>query len=297
MNLRSRQKGLALAVILWFIAAMLLLVAGIMGLAKQETRLARLHLQNAQAEALGDGESLLAMAEIVRSFQGKTDIKPVYYFSNQYGEIDVRGRAHPVTGLVDLNTAPPALFRDLLIYVGELDPAKADILVERFKAWREGPTQEELLHFQEGVWSEARPGYFLTKEDILSIEGIDRPLYEKIREALYVGLTPISAVNINHAPGVVLQLIAKGDVGLRDEWQAQQQGEGIRSLPQGLEYGLQSVGNAAAYKIDVRVRFPDGQVYQRTRWVNFQPHLASSLPWLVERTEPVVSVQEFEFHE
>ena len=57
------QQGIALGVVVWFIAGMALIVSGIVSEAKVDTRMAQLHYFRAQAAAAGDGAINLALAE------------------------------------------------------------------------------------------------------------------------------------------------------------------------------------------------------------------------------------------
>ena len=58
-----RQRGVALPLVVWFIAGMSLLVAGMVSLARQDTKMAQLHLARAKAVAAGDGAVQLMLAE------------------------------------------------------------------------------------------------------------------------------------------------------------------------------------------------------------------------------------------
>ena len=57
------QKGVALAIVVWFIAGMSLLVAGIVSHARVDTQMAQLHVARAKAVAAGDGAIQLMLAE------------------------------------------------------------------------------------------------------------------------------------------------------------------------------------------------------------------------------------------
>ena len=59
----KRQRGVALGIVVWFIAGMTLLVSGIIADARIDTRMAQLHYFRAQAAAAGDGAINLALAE------------------------------------------------------------------------------------------------------------------------------------------------------------------------------------------------------------------------------------------
>ena len=56
------QRGVALGVVVWFIAGMALLVSGIIAEARIDTRMAQIHYFRAQAAAAGDGAINLALA-------------------------------------------------------------------------------------------------------------------------------------------------------------------------------------------------------------------------------------------
>ena len=57
-----RQRGVALALVVWFIAGMSLMVGGIVSFARVDTRMTQVHLARAKTIAAGDGAIMLAMA-------------------------------------------------------------------------------------------------------------------------------------------------------------------------------------------------------------------------------------------
>ena len=65
------QRGVALGIVVWFIAGMSLLVSGIIAEARVDTRLAQLHYAKAKAAAAGDGAIHLALAEQLARKQNK----------------------------------------------------------------------------------------------------------------------------------------------------------------------------------------------------------------------------------
>ena len=60
---KAKQQGVALAIVVWFIAGMSLLVASIVSQATVDTRLAQLHVAKAEAAAAGDGAIQLMLAQ------------------------------------------------------------------------------------------------------------------------------------------------------------------------------------------------------------------------------------------
>ena len=66
-TVRSRQQGVALAIVVWFIAGMSLLVAGIVAQARVDTQMAQVHVARAKAVAAGDGAIQLMMVDLMTS--------------------------------------------------------------------------------------------------------------------------------------------------------------------------------------------------------------------------------------
>ena len=60
---QHRQRGIALAIVVWFIAGMSILVAGIVAQASVDTRMAQVHVARAKTAAAGDGAIMLMMSE------------------------------------------------------------------------------------------------------------------------------------------------------------------------------------------------------------------------------------------
>jgi general secretion pathway protein K len=110
---RRSQSGVALAIVVWFIAAMSLLVAGIVAQAKVDTRMAQSHVARAHAVAAGDGAIQLMLAAIqsnqIKGYRGRG----VPQLDFEIGEQKVSVSLVPVGGLIDLNGASKELLVEL----------------------------------------------------------------------------------------------------------------------------------------------------------------------------------------
>ena len=93
--------------VVWFLAAMSLLVSGIVFQARVDTRMAQLHVARAQAVAAGDGAIQLMLADLVAGKVEQQEGSAAMSASYSLGERQVRVELVPASGLIDPTTAPP----------------------------------------------------------------------------------------------------------------------------------------------------------------------------------------------
>ncbi|KGE04742.1 General secretion pathway protein K [Pseudohaliea rubra DSM 19751] len=248
---------MALAVVVWFIAGMSLLVAGIVSRATVDARLAQAHLARAQAEAAGDGAINLLLADLLEGQFAASGDAPVG--SYRLGEWRVRVLAMPTAALVDLNAAPAQqlarLFRDYGKTAGDAAPALAASVVE----WRRTGGQQP-----------PRSVRFDVVEDLLQVEGMTRTRLDDIRH-----MVTASGGATGRAP--------------RLEWVAARSPEMIarEGLPETGSAGRRGAGGrgATSYRIDALVEL-GGRHWLRRRWVELGAGRGSALPWSSRRVEP-----------
>jgi hypothetical protein len=128
-------RGIALALVLWFVAAMSLLVAGIVSQAKIDIKLAQVHAAQSVAVAAGDGATLLFLADLIN--EEKSGGQFVLEQSNTYqvGLIKVILKALPSEALLNLRTASVDVLHKLLLKQG-IEASKANIVSENIGSWR-----------------------------------------------------------------------------------------------------------------------------------------------------------------
>lgn len=170
-RLAGTQRGVALAMVVWFIAAMSLLVVGIVSEARTDVRMAQTHVARAKAAAAGDGaiNLLLARHGQLREQQGAVpgvDVEPVLEAGFTVGELPVRVRMVPASRLLDLRSANPGQLAALFTGAGGL--ARGD-------AQRLANTVVQLRNVRGGQrWQ--------TVEEWLRVPGFDRALLDAIRD-------------------------------------------------------------------------------------------------------------------
>ena len=253
---RRRQAGVALAVVVWFIAGMSLLVAGIVSRATVDTRLAQAHLFRAQAEAAGDGAINLLLADLLEGqFAARGGVPTASY---RLGEFPVQVLAMPTMALLDVNAASGPQLARLFREYGNAADDSARALAASVIRWRRFGGQQP-----------PRPRRFEVVEDLLQVEGMTRIRLDDIRHMVTAdggagGPRRFDWIEARSPAVVVAQGLPGGD----------------RSRRQGA-----SIGGASSYRVDALVEAGD-RVWLRRRWIRLGAGQGSTLPWSTRRVEP-----------
>ncbi len=262
----TRQAGVALAIVVWFIAGMSLLVAGIVAQARVDARMAQLHVARAKAVAAGDGAIQLMMVDLLTA-QAEGGELPVGNY--RLGDIEVRVSMVPSAGLVDLNSAPAEVLAALFGLVGGLGEEDARLLAQSVVESRgAGPGQ-----------GGAR---FDAVEDLLRVPGASRALLDAVRDFIVAGGPGQGATDWALAPEALLQVLAKADPA-QAEIARPRRGGAAASYPRAAS--AQAAVTASAWRADAIVRYGD-TLWLRRRWVALGTNPATALPWYTTRTEP-----------
>jgi general secretion pathway protein K len=271
---RRGQRGVALAIVVWFIAGMSLLVAGIVSHARVDTRMAQLHVARAKAAAAGDGAIQLMMAQLstgqaASSAQGGSPEQ-----SFRLGSLVVRVNVVPTSALIDLNSASEALLAALFVVAAGLDQGEAQTVAGNVVKWR-----------LTNKGSNTRAA-FAAVEDLLRVEGVSRTLLDAIKDYIVAGPGAQRGINWSLAPDKVLAVIKKidpqkADAALRNRASLAQ----AASQP---EDAARATGSVTALsgplRLDAIVLYGD-KTWLRRRWVSMRGTTSSLLPWRILRTE------------
>ena len=190
-----RQRGAALVLVMWLIAAMGITVGGALALAREEIGLASSRLGEAKAFALGKGIARLAVLDRARAqtaVDENGDPDPAglaRIFRSRY-EIDgltVSATVYPASGFVSVAESDPEVWRLLLSGLGGLDEVAAAALAEQIV------TSELELTASAGSGPrnsfqffsshrQARSAVYV--EQLLGIAGMSRAVYDQIRPSI-----------------------------------------------------------------------------------------------------------------
>ena len=259
------QKGVALAIVVWFIAGMSLLVAGIVSHARVDTQMAQLHIARAKAVAAGDGAIQLMLGERLFNQDRATDKQGALSAVYQLGSAEVSVMLLPVSALLDLNKAPQAALGTLFVSLALVPEGEANTLAENVVKWRKVN------------------GKFRETEDLLRVGGMDRTIFESIRDFIAAKETRGTGANWEASLAAMSQLADQMNAGelnglaLRPEMLAGLDADGTTG---GNESSL-----SGTYRADALVTYGD-QTWLRRRWVSVGTAAGSALPWQILRTEP-----------
>ncbi len=278
----GRQRGVALAILVWFIAAMSILVAGVVMQARVDIKLAQLHSGKARAEALADGaiQLVLAHARYLET-QGEFFVRAQHLFQQPMGDYTVSVSLTPLSGLIDLNKAPEDLLFSVLLGAGNFDENVARELAISVVEWRtpgEGAEEE-----QEGM----RHGRFEAIEDLLLVPGFDRDLYEALRDSVYVSQKSLATIDWLAAPVEVLQRLGMNEQEALEYAQLRREEDAVSlGLPESVEPSFFSDASLSVFRVDAIVTVDD-TTFLRRRWVDRDRQGPDQLPWHFFHTEPV----------
>lgn len=274
------EAGVALAILVWFLAAMSLLVGSIVMQARVDAKLSGLHLTTARVEAAGDGAIQLALTNLlVLERDGEFSGRSAHYWTHSLGKLEVGVVLTPLSGLIDLNMASEGLLSALFSAVEGMDESAVYELVTSVVKWRSAAPQDP---------GDSPGGRFEVPEDLLMVEGVDRDIFEAVRDSLYVASQGSAGVDWVSAPASVLQALGEADEKTAMALIASRLTEKVEYLepPVGMDLSYQQAVQSYSYRADA-LMVVDNTVYLRRRWVDRAQVGADGLPWVFFRTEAV----------
>lgn len=184
------ERGVALIVVLGFLAVMSLITIGIVGAARMAATSASRELVRAQAQAAVEsgidyGINALLTA---RGFAPQLIAKPE---AVMVGGFRVVVSARPEHAKVDLNQADAHLLA-LLFVAGGAGQARADALAAAVEDWRDGDSLVRVNGAELRQYEEAGLGYgpanqfFRSADELRLVLGVDRRLYDCVRSEVTI---------------------------------------------------------------------------------------------------------------
>jgi|GEM_PF-6488003 len=266
--INQRQKGVALAVLLWFVAAMTILVAGLTVLAKTDTRYARFYNANAVAESLGDGAIRLLLAQQVDATGSPVTGRV------KLGGHTVYLRAVNKSGLIDVLSADQETLTALFAVGAKLEVATAQTLAQSVIKWRAGAVDK--YSGPQQVSSKPR-----VLEDVMAVAGLSRDVYERIKWLICLGCGGPYVAQAGSVPPEVRRVLQTLDTAMVEQENTEQdQGK---------------ISTAEIVRVDARVDTGAAGVYQRSVWV--APGGQTRLGWRFIRPHKPTAVPSVNFNE
>lgn len=269
---RAHGRGVALVLVLWIVAALTVLVTGIVQAQRGEVRLASAARDRLLSEATGQAAIQQVVQRIVGSGQAVDRLQRVRAERDQ---VEVVVEVMPMTGLIDLNAAPEPLLAELFVRGAGLEERAASELAAAVIARRQG-----------GAGASARgPRRLDAPEELLAIPGVDPDLFAKIAPLVTTDSGGNGRVHALSAPLDVLLVVARGraDVARRlaEDRDAGQVGVDTTRLDAAFIDG--TLGTRL--RLSARVPRADGSAWTVVRDIDLRPAVGSGSPWQILRSE------------
>ena len=186
----GRERGIALIVVLGFLAVMSLIAIGVVGAARNAANAASRELVRAQAQAAVESGIDHAIAEILnaRGFAPPLFAKPDVI---EIGGLRVMVSARPERAKVDINYADENLLA-LLFQSAGAGPDQAQALAARVEDWRDSDDLVRVNGAERREYEEAGLSYgpanrfFTSADELRLVLGVSGPLYDCVRPEITI---------------------------------------------------------------------------------------------------------------
>jgi general secretion pathway protein K len=262
------SRGMALLAVLWMVAALGLLITGIVHSVRSEVKVSGSQRQVLIASARADAFILLALQNMQSKpvQPGANPQNLSVQFKGEGGTVSVL----PLNGLIDINTASVKLLADMYRYAGGLSPQEAQNLAQATKETRDQKN------------SKGQQQNFDAIEDLLRVPTMTYDLYAKLQALVTADVRNGSGrINPHSAPLGVLQILTGGDLARATLLAAQGKANANTMDISFLEPGLIDAAPSSSLRLQTQVQLPDGDALQKTWFLYWGADLRSGLPWRV----------------
>ncbi len=264
------NRGVALLAVLWIVAALSILVTGMVQAQRDEVRLVSSGRQTVQGHAIANA----AIQMVLQEMASRTE--PLSRLSRRdvsYAGLTVAVEIIPINGLVDINRAPEPLLTALFTVAGGLAAARASALAKAVVAARlPGP-------------GALRGPRFEAIEDLLQIPGVDYSLYARLSALITTDAMGSGRVNAMAAPEGVLVVLSEGDAGRAARIAAARGAGDVGIDTTGLAAQFVDTAVTKRFKLVAHVPLTDGRLLLSTWLVETGRAAPDGVPWRIFNAE------------
>ena len=269
---KAAQKGVALIAVLWLVAAMSLIITGIVQSVRSEIRTVGVQRQAIIANALADAGILLALQSL--QVQQKEPGAAIQLIPVQFEGLGAQVSVQPLNGLIDINNATPLLLADLFRHAGGLNADAAQAMAQATVESRQFKNGKGVTQGFEAI------------EDLLRVPKMTYDLYVKVAGLVTADLKDGSGrVNALAAPVGVLQVLTGGDVSRAASLAARRTADLNVMDTSFLTPEHIEMAPSRTLRLQVQVDLPDGAAAQRAWVVYWGADPRSGLPWRMLGTQ------------
>ena len=271
LGARHQRQGIALIAVLWIVAALSIIVTGVVHSVRSEVRLINHTRQAIEGLALGEAAIALVLQDISVRAQRPTQLM----------QIDVTHLGHamqvqviPLSGLIDINSAPEPLLTSLYTVTGAKDVATAATLAQA------------TLQVRGERDARGREKGFEATQDLLRVPGFDFDLYARLSPLITAEAQGGGGrINPQAAPVEVLGFLAQGNLALAGDL-ATKRASGATDMDT-TKLNASFIGNltSSRYQLQARIPLADGIQVVVSHSVEVRSDSRSGLPWRIFHTE------------
>jgi len=293
MTQRPSERGMALVLVLWMVAALLVTATGIVFAVRGEVRAVSSFREMVAAGAAGDAGIVMAARTLAGEKEPDGALKQADF---DFEQTRIAVRVIPLAGLIDLNAAEEPLLTQLLAVAGQLDHDRATSLAQRIIDWRDADDQprpagaENAAYAAAGSQFRTRGGPFEAPEDLLQVLGMEFELYEKLRPLITVHARSDGRVDPAAAPPPVLRVLAGGNEAIATSYAQARDSSGALADTTRFPAAFRSRSQSTRYLFEASVALANG-AHLVTRKVLDLASQQDELPWQTLWVERVVEAE------
>ncbi|MBB6521009.1 type II secretion system protein GspK [Pseudoteredinibacter isoporae] len=288
---KKANQGLALVMVMWLVAAMSLLVAGVLYSARMDVKQVQLQSKFSKHEALADGAAKLLLRDYNFALGEQLEMRGPYLWQGELLGVAAKGRMVSVKGLIDLNSVGLDAMAQLLSVRLEMEPEQALELAQNLIDWRR-PVSGEFtgMHAEYEALGLPVPRHdrLLSVADLLAVNGFNFEMLQALNDVVYVERSISGGVDPASAPIEVLSVLANGneEVALNYETM-RREAEDSSELLNHAEFNADFFGQNAStlMRLDIELRV-EQEIMTRRLWVD-TAGFSNAVPWEVVRVEPM----------
>ena len=178
-----RQRGTALLLVLWVTVLLAALLIGVAAASRSQSQAALYGAERVRAELAAEAGLAHAVAGLRAPDLRDQWVPDGRQYDFEFDGAKVRVQVVDVSGLIDLNAAPPDLLGDLFAAAG-VDRARANQFANTLAAWR-GDSPRPQLPARAGA-SQQPHGPFRAIEQLARLPGMTTDLFAKVEQAVTV---------------------------------------------------------------------------------------------------------------
>jgi len=285
-RLIRQHHGSALILVLWFMAALSLLVLVGAHSIRQQTQRMAVDLERLQMELLLDAALQLGAQRHMATRENAGSYRRQ---SLQLGSHAVRLEIIPTVGLVDVRVASDELLQALFERIAGLSADEAESLRTRLQDWLTPQDDTEAtLPASNTRPSPVKEGFRGGLDELSQLQmvpGITPELYETIEP--FLGINGQSRIQLDAAPPALIDALT-GQTGLGERIHTtppESRESHIVATPAAELFAGGSNGSITV-KMQVAISSMEGRWWQRTAWMDLNTRPGALTPWTTLWLEP-----------